>query len=336
MQMEERALSATELASMPNTLFFHARAQLAEGMERRRFKLLAALADHALAQGWQVRLMRIQPDAQEIAATESRHLHIFMEDRGFYGPNIFHSTPGYLRGFWFFDEIGNRNNSKQRLAHFAERAVPKRRAEAFFNKLAAEVIGQNRSKFTQPPLGEAKIEAGCLAFFAQDFNPPKYHRHFMTVSEMIEAAIAAKGTRKLYIKPHPNQSISELETLASYDDPAKGVHLVVASIHDLLQACDAVLTLSSAVGFEAFLHRKPVILGGETDFWQNAVTLTDPTRMASAIEAALARDWPFEAYLYWYLREYSLRDRAEDLPRILAALHRRGYALGDPDAKGFF
>ncbi|MFD1809049.1 hypothetical protein ACFSHQ_15945 [Gemmobacter lanyuensis] len=35
-----------------------------------------------------------------------------------------------------------------------------------------------------------------------------------------------------------------------------------ASIHDLLAACDCVLTLTSAVGFEAFLHRKPVVLGG--------------------------------------------------------------------------
>lgn len=336
MQLQSQALSETELASLPPTLFFHARAKLALGMEQRRFKLLTALADHALAQGWQLRLQRIQAGAQEIAASVPQHLHVFMEDRGFYGQNIFHATPGYLRGFWFFDEIGNRNNSKQRLAQFRAPAVPKRKAEAFFHNLSTEVIGENSSKFKQPAPDQGGIEPGSLAFFAQDFAAPKYHRHFMSVPAMIEAAIAAKGARRLYIKPHPNQSLSELETLAGYDDPQNGVHVVVASIHDLLRACDVVLTLTSAVGFEAFLHRKPVILGGETDFWQNAVTLTNPERMAAAIEAALAQDWPFEAFLYWYLQEYSVQDRAEDLPRVLAAIHRRGYRLGDQFGKGFF
>jgi CDP-glycerol glycerophosphotransferase (TagB/SpsB family) len=336
MQLQSQALSETELASLPPTLFFHARAQLALGMEQRRFKLLTALADHALAQGWQLRLQRILPGAHEIAATAPQHLHVFMEDRGFYAPNIFHSTPGYLRGFWFFDEIGNRNNSKQRFAQFNPRGVPKHRAEAFFAELSSKVIAQNSSKFTQPAPDDHAIEPGSLAFFAQDFATPKHHRHFMSVPAMIEATIAAKGARRLYIKPHPNQSFQELETLAAYDDPAKGVHLVVASIHDLLRACDVVLTLSSAVGFEAFLHRKPVILGGETDFWQNALTLTDPNRMAAAIEAALSRDWPFEAFLYWYLQGYCVQDRAAALPRVLAALHRRGYALGDCEARGFF
>ena len=41
------------------------------------------------------------------------------------------------------------------------------------------------------------------------------------------------------------------------------MHITTASIHDLLAACDCALTVTSAVGFEAFLHKKPVVLGGQ-------------------------------------------------------------------------
>ena len=318
------------------TLFFHARAKLAVSLEKRHFKLLTAFADHARARGWGVEIVDAEADGHERAAALPQHLHVFMEDRGFYAHNIFHCVPSYLRGYWFFDQIGSRNNSLQRLAPFDAEAMPKRRAERFLAELAPQFIEQNRSKFEQMPRGAELIEPGCLAFFAQDFKAPKHHRHYLSVPQMIEAAIAAKGARTLYIKPHPNQSLEELAHLSSYHDPARGVHVVAASIHDLLAACDCALTLTSAVGFEAFLHRKPVVLGGQTDFWQNAITLTDAAQMPAAIAVATGRDWPHAAFLYWYLRLMCLEDDASQLPRLLALLHQRGYNLGDLNRRGYF
>lgn len=329
-------LSAERLADLPPTLFFHARAKLALALEKRHFKLLTAFADHARAQGWRVEVVDSAVGQHEIAASHPQHLHVFMEDRGFYARNIFHCVPSYLRGFWFFDQIGTRNNSLQRLAPFDAASVPRRKAERFLTTLVAEFVTPNRSKFEQAPRGGEAIEPGCLAFFAQDFKPPKHHAHYLTIPQMIEAAIAAKGQRALYIKPHPNQSFDELEVLSRYHAPARGVHVVTASIHDLLAACDCALTLSSAVGFEAFLHRKPVVLGGQVDFWQNAITLTDAVKMPEAIAAATTRDWHHAAFLHWYLLQFCLEDRAEDLPRLLARLHQRGYALGDLAGAGYF
>ncbi|GLS85138.1 hypothetical protein GCM10010873_16840 [Cypionkella aquatica] len=329
-------LTAERLADLPPTLFFHARAKLALALEKRHFKLLSAFADHALAQGWQVQITDSTVGQHELAASFPQHLHVFMEDRGFYARNIFHCVPSYLRGFWFFDQIGVRNNSLQRLSPFDAEAVPKRRAERFLAKLAPQFVEANRSKFDQMPRGAEAVPAGCLAFFAQDFKPPKHHTHYLSVPAMIEAAIAAKGSRAVYIKPHPNQSFDELELLSHYHDPEQGVHVGMASIHDLLAACDCAVTLSSAVGFEAFLHQKPVVLGGQTDFWQNAITLTDAARMPQALAAAMARDWPHAGYLQWYLQKFCLEDRAEDLPRLLARVHQRGYALGDLSQTGYF
>lgn len=329
-------LSAQRLADLPPTLFFHARAKLANALQKRHFKLLTAFADHARAQDWRVEILDGPPGQHEVAAAFPQHLHVMMEDRPFYARNIFHCVPSYLRGYWFFDQIGSRNNALQRLAPFDAEAIPRRKAERFLAGLAPQFIDANRSKFEQMPRGAEAIEPGCLAFFAQDFKPPKHHAHYLTVPQMIKAAIAAKGARALYIKPHPNQSFDELEVLSRYHDPNRGVHVVTASIHDLLAACDCALTLSSAVGFEAFLHRKPVVLGGQVDFWQNAITLSDATKMPQALAAALARDWPHAAFLAWYLQQFCLEDRAEDLPRLLARVHQRGYALGDIAGQGYF
>ena len=202
-------------------------------------------------------------------------------------------------------------------------------ARAFHAQLVRKFVDGNLTKFPQSARGTA-VELGCLAFFAQDFKPPRFHRHHLGAVQMIEAAIAAKGRRSLYIKPHPNQTLEEMEVLSRYHAPEAGVQVTHASIHDLLAAADCVLTVTSAVGFEAFLHRKPVVLGGQTDFWQNAVTLTEPARLAEAMAASMARDWPFEKFLVWFLRQNCLEDSAASLPQVLERLGRKGFFLSAP------
>lgn len=326
-------LTARRLSDLPDTLFFHGRDKLAAGLGKGYFRLLEALADHAARAGWALEIVEFSPRGQDLVVACPRHLHVFMDDRPVYAANAVHSVPSYLHGFWYFDEIGSRNNSLQRLRKFDPRPMSGDWAREFHAQLVHKFVEANLTKFPQAERGKEPVEPGCLAFFAQDFGVPRYHLHHMRVTEMIEAAIAAKGGRRLYIKPHPNQTLAETEALARYHAPKSGVHLTHASIHDLLAAADCALTVSSAVGFEAFLHRKPVVLGGQTDFWQNAITLTDPARMPEAIAAALARDWPFEKFLVWFLRQNCLEDSPASLPQVLDRLARKGFFLSAP---GFF
>jgi hypothetical protein len=328
-------LSAERLESLPDTVFFHARNKLSESLRSGKFEMLSALAAHVGAAGWGVEVVTFAPDGQDRALDYPRHLHIFMDDRAAYGANAIHCVPSYLPGFWYFDEIGSRNNSLMRLAKFEPRAIGAQFAQEFHTRLVSRFIATNRSKFEQEPRGAVAIEAGCLVFFAQDFKPPRNHRHFLTVPQMIEAAIAAKGARRLYIKPHPNQGFDEVEAMARYHAPEAGVEVTHASIHDLLAAADCALTLTSAVGFEAFLHKTPVVLGGQTDFWQNAITLTDPGQMVQAMAAALGREWPYEKFLLWYLRQMCVDGTAKALPKVLEKLHRKGFSFGGP-GRGFF
>jgi len=335
-QRPEGWLRPKQLDKLPDTLFFHARDKLADGLGKGHFKLLDALAEHAAQAGWRVEMVPFSAAGQDMAVANPRHLHIFMDDRPVYALNAVHCVPTYLHGYWYFDEIGSRNNSLLRLRKFDPKPMSGDWARQIHAGLVAKFVDRNLTKFPQADRGAVAVEPGCLAFFAQDFKPPRYHKHHLQVVEMIEAAIAAKGRRALHIKPHPNQTLEETETLARFHDPQNGVHLTQASIHDLLAAADCVLTVTSAVGFEAFLHRKPVVLGGQTDFWHNAITLTDPARMAEAIDAALSRPWPHEKYLVWFLKHNCLEDHAGSLPELLVRLHRKGFAFADAAGQGFF
>lgn len=329
-------LTAGRLDDLPQTLFFHARDKLAVSLCRGAFKLHGALADHAHRQGWGVEVLPYSRAAAETALANSNHLHVFLEDRPIYAPNALHSVPAYLRGYWYVDELGTRNNSSNRLRRFDSRAVAEAFAERFHARISTQFIDANFSKFEQLPRQSGTIITGSLVFFAQDFLIPRWHKHYLTVPQMIDAAVRCKGQRALYIKAHPNQSISELAELSGFHDPENGVFLSDSSIHDLLAACDCALTLTSAVGFEAFLHRKPVVLGGQTDFGQNAITLTDPTKLADAIAAATARDWPYAKFVTWFLKQNCFEDHPRALPDLLALIHAKGISLGDAAGQGFY
>lgn len=331
---QARWLTTARLDALPPTLFLHARDRLAEGLGARHFRLLSALVDHARQRGMGAEIVDFSPESQDRAIRHGGHCHVFMDDRPAYGANALHCVPAYLRDFWFFDEIGSRNNSLMRLHRFDPRPMSGDYAREVHARLYARFVETNRSKLPQAPRG-ARLAEGALCFFAQDFSTPRHHRHYMSAPQMIEAAIAARGGRKLYIKPHPKQPVHELEVLARYHAPKQGIEVTQASIHDLLAVAGCVLTLSSAVGFEAFLHKKPVVLGGQTDFWQNAVTLTDPARMAAALAEAMTRRWYPEKFLVWYLRHMCVEDNEAALPRVLQRLHRKGFLWADAGAGWF-
>ena len=326
---------AEALLAGPDTLFFHARGKLAASLAAGKFKLLAAFAAHAAAAGWGVRILQYSA-ASRAMVEAGGHLHVLMEDHPLYAPNCFHAVPSYLRGYWYFDEVASRNNSSHRLRPFDPRPMSEAFGNRFQAKLLEQFAGKNFSKFSQAGRGGEAIAPGCIVYFAQDFLPPRFHKHYMSVTGMIDAGLAARGARAFHIKPHPNQSPAELATLKAYHRPEAGVFVTNASIHDLLAACDLVLTLTSAVGFEGFIHGKPLVLGGQTDFGQNAVTLTDPARMADAMAEALARDWPHGRFLVWYLKRNCLEDSPRALPALLERVHAKGYAFADAEGRGFY
>ncbi|MEH7826955.1 hypothetical protein [Gemmobacter denitrificans] len=322
--------------ALPPSLIFHTKGPHADRLLQGGFQLLSALAGHAAQAGWGVEAVTFTPASPMLAAADSgRHLHILMEDHPAYGPRVFHAVPGYLRGWWFFDEVATRNNSSIRLRHFDPRTIKPDFAQRFCDRLRTRFAGRNFSKFPQEQRGSQPVPEDCLAVFAQGFKVPPHQTHHMGVLPLIHAVIAARDGRPVVIKPHPKNTLEELSALEALHDPGAGVHVMDASIHDILAACLCAISVTSAVAFEGFLHGKPAVVAGQVDFAQNLVTLTDPNRMAEAIAAALARDWPHDRFVTWYLRHNCVEDRAESLTEILGRLHRKGIRLGD-QGPGFY
>jgi capsule polysaccharide modification protein KpsS len=78
------------------------------------------------------------------------------------------------------------------------------------------------------------------------------------------------------------------------------LRVVDANIHDMLAQAAVAVTINSAVGIEAHLHRVPVVLCGQTDFHHAAVTVKARGDMDAGIAQAEATNWPHDAYLHWY------------------------------------
>jgi hypothetical protein len=323
------------LSALHPSLFFHTREPLDQILRDGKFALLHALARYAHSKGLGIQVVKASPISHDLADKTPHHLHIFMEDTPHYGSNILHAVPSYLRGFWYFDELASRNNSTHRLRVFKPGPLDQAYADQFLENLQERFIIANFSKFPQSDRRSGLIP-GALVFFAQDFNTPRHYPNYLSADQIIRAAIATKGSLALYIKPHPNQKPDERKILEKFANPDNGVYISDASIHDLLHACAVCLTLTSAVGFESFLHKKPVILGGQTDFAQNAITLTNPAKMREAIAAATSQSWPYAKFLVWFLKHNCIEDKAIELPKVLALIHRKGFTFADDVGRGFY
>jgi hypothetical protein len=328
-------LRSVETGGLSPTLFIFGRPQALESVVAGRLKLVHLVARTAIAAGLDVELVG-EPHADANLATDPQHLRLFLADRPVYAANALHAVGCYLRGYTYLEETGTRNNSSIRLKSFDPMAIDGARATGFADRLRKRFVGGNLSKMAQRPRESGKIPQGCLAVFAQDFAQPRWHRHFLTMPEMLEAAIAARGSRPVVIKPHPKNSEAELAHLQTLNDPRRNVHVTHASVHDLLDAADCAVSLTSACSFEAFLHHTPSVVCGQTDFHHNAVTLTDATRMAAAIDQATAQPWPFDKYLTWFLQDNCVEDSETGLPEALTRIYRKGFPWASTAANGWF
>ena len=331
---DDRWLRAQVTAQMPATLFIFGRPQALASVVAGRLKLVELVARYALAAGLDVELVG-EPHADTRFAQDSHHMRLYLADRAVYAPNTFHSVSAYLRGYAYFEETGTRNNSSIRLKTFDPSIITPARAVWFADRLRDQFVARNQSKMKQSAFGQHPVEPGALVVFAQDFAPPRWHRHYLTVPRMIEAVIAARGSHAVFIKPHPKNDAGERAQLQALHDPQNGVHITDASLHDLLAAAACAISLTSACCFEAFLHHTPAVVCGQTDFHHNAVTLTGPAKMAEAIAAATSRQWPYDQYLAWFLQDNCVEDAEAGLPVALDRMYRKGFSWADPTGRGF-
>jgi hypothetical protein len=256
-------------------------------------------------------------------------------DRGFHildhgrtrHPRVLNCGSAYISPFRYLDPWGIRAFSSIAGQVFDAKRIPFEAAHGFHARLVKRLVETRRSRYHQPETS-VPVPANCIAVFLQT----EQHRSvgetcYLSMREMVLALLARTDPRPIVIKPHPRDvDFSTLDWLANLVPTDARLHIIPANIHDILEACDVVVTINSAVGIEAMVHSKPVVLCGHCDFHHCAETAKQISDLDGAIARAEATEWPFAAFLTWFYRRKCIDPRSETLGQhILARISHTGF-----------
>lgn len=299
--------------------------------------------DDALS-GWHLRLYRVirdmaaregivcrirprdpalTPASRGAEGYDDGDLHI-IDDRSVQGAGVLNAAVAYFWEFWHLDPVGTKALSSIGALEYDPREMPYARAKVFFANLRKALVERRLSKYDQPR-GHETLPQGALAVFLQGDFPMRQGVTAFDDLAMLRAVMAGAGDRPIVVKPHP--LASDLTTLAAAEAMAdERVRFTTANVHDILAACAATVSINSTVALEGFLHRKPAILFGESDFHHYTSRVHQADDFANVLDAELQRDGGYAQYLAWYFLRHCLRIGSPDLePAIWARFAAAGF-----------
>lgn len=244
------------------------------------------------------------------------------------GPGGLSAATAYLEDFWHLDPEGVLAGSSIRHETFRPRAVEGAAARAFVRGLRARFVAPRRGRYGQKRALE-RFPKGALAVFLQGPAPYRAGQAFCEAEVMVRTVLAGAEGRPVIVKAHP-LALEEGRALIARlrAEGALGAQMIEtdANIHDILAACAATISVNSAAAIEGFLHGKPALLFGQSDFAQAAVSVREPGAFGAALAQALGTDWPHVRFLYWYFGLHCLWLEDPDLEtKILAIFARAGF-----------
>lgn len=230
------------------------------------------------------------------------------------GPGILHVAKGYVNGYWYVDPMGHRENSGILSKTFDPKAIDPAAPNEFFKTVRRQNVHHGQSQRAQTERGAAEVIDGAIAIMLQRMVPGEAPKAAIcTEAEMVRAVVAARGDRPVMIKYHPFGATDAVkQAVGDTVDPSKGVHLVDANVHDILEAASMVCTLTSGVGFEAYLHRTPTLLFAGADYHHIALQVASLDDLPDLFVQAESQRFPFPKYVHWFLEQNLIRQDATD------------------------
>lgn len=253
------------------------------------------------------------------------NLHI-VENGQMRGEGWLNTALAYIQGFWHLDPEGIQAESSAGRAVFDPAAVDRAEALQFLRRLRKRFVLPRRSRFDQPRALATDLPQGAVALFLQGRSAYHGGRCSLPMERMILGVARGSGGRPVVVKPHPQALEEGLAAVAAALEQGAELQLTEANVHDVLAACAVTVSVNSAVAMEGFLHRKPAILFGRSDFPSLVQRATDEADFPLALESALARGWPFARMLHWYYSRHALELAAPDFEaRAFAAFASVGF-----------
>ena len=277
-------------------------------------------------QGHVVRAVRVSRESR-IAARNDNRFHIFFHGR-LEGARFLNFKDTYLKNYYYCDPRGFCGFSSVVDQKFDSGQIPAADAHGFFATLCKRHIGRKMSKFQQPATGSI-LPKGAIAIFLQIERDIVLRLARFSMRDMVDMILAARGNRPVIIKRHPKcQDPAIAAFLDRIHAPDAGIHVVDANLHDIFGAASHVAVINSGTGFEALLHKKPVLLFGQSDYHHAAWPIND----MNDLRRGLLADGPpineIEKFLYWFLRQQLLSPLHGDMGRQIAErVLKQGYPL---------
>ncbi len=252
---------------------------------------------------------------------EDGNLHI-IDDRSVQAQNVLNAGVAYFWGFWHLDPKGVKAFSSIGALPYDPARIPLHRARPFFDRLRRRCLHKRISKYDQPAKVASFPQDAISVFFQGQFPVASGATSFDDM-QMLRCVQAHAGERAIIVKPHP--LVSDARDIQSARDiAAKDKRIIVtnANVHDILKSSCVNVSINSTVALEGFLHRKPAILFGKSDFHHFAGTVERPGDFGEVLARELERQGGYAQYLAWYFTGNCLSlnsDRlTDDIWRIFA------------------
>jgi hypothetical protein len=289
-----------------------------------RFEFYQKLISLAVASGDPVEITRAtQTTGIMVNFPRDRNLH-FVHGGAVRGVGWLNSSLSYLPGFWHIDTDGVLANSSARNHHFDPTMVRRRAADAFANELRREFSEKKRSRYNQS-ISIDDVPERFIAVFLQGKYPYANRQHFMSMSEMITEVLMGSDSIPVLVKPHPLERDLGIEAISRVSVEKQRMYVSHANVHDILSRAIAVVSVNSSVTFEGFMHGRPAIVFGRTDFSSLVETVRNRGEFSDKLRSALTRDWDFPGMLHWYFKNHTVRVRSRRFrTRLLEAVQKSG------------
>ncbi|MDM7933714.1 hypothetical protein [Tabrizicola sp.] len=253
------------------------------------------------------------------------NLHI-VENGRMRGEGWLNTALAYIKGFWHLDPRGIQAESCAREAVFAREDMDKAAALAFMRQMRRRFVAPRLSRFNQPRTLATGLPDGAVALFLQGRSAYHAGRCRLPMGQMILAVAQGAGGRPVIVKPHPQALELGAEAMAAALAAGARFEVTDANVHDVLAAASVTVSVNSAVAMEGFLHRKPAILFGESDFPSLVTRAQGADDFPQALEAALSARWPYARMLHWYFSHHTLELAAPGFEaQVFAAFDRVGF-----------
>lgn len=229
----------------------------------------------------------------------------------------------YVYPFWNVDPKGIRAFSSIADRPFRPGRIDVDVARPFFRKLRTRIVGARTSRYEQPQDVETFPDNATAIFLQSEGHRGVGETMWLDRWAMIDAVLAADAG-PVIVKPHPRDTDPDTRARLAQ---MPGVQVSEGNIHDIIDAAKRVVTINSAVGIEAYLHRKPVILCGQADFHHVADEARDATTLTDLLKQT-PRKRAYDKFIWWYFADQCLSTTEPTLaPRFLERVRAQGYEI---------